>query len=56
MRADHVVAIQGGAFRCLHCGREQLMALPCDMDIYLAAMRVFLEKHEGCEKPEAPHV
>jgi hypothetical protein len=52
-RADHVVAVQGGAFRCLHCKAEQPMALPCDFDVYLAASRVFLRKHRDCHPVES---
>ncbi len=49
--ADHVVAVEGGSFKCLHCFRAQAMAMPCDLDIWVAASRVFLEKHRDCPPP-----
>lgn len=50
--APWVVMADGGGFLCAHCGAQQPMALPCDADVYDAALRAFLEKHRHCPKPK----
>lgn len=47
--ADHVRMHQDGRFICRHCGDEQPMAMPIDIDIYVAASKVFLRKHKDCK-------
>jgi hypothetical protein len=51
---NHVVALNGGGFRCLHCFTTQDMPQSCDIDVYLAASRAFINKHARCQAPSEP--
>ena len=51
-RTEHVVCKDGGGFRCLHCGQDQDMAMPCALPVWVAASEAFVEMHAGCAKPE----
>lgn len=54
---DHVVAHDGTqgdmamALECLHCKTVQKMALPCSINVWVAAARAFGKEHARCKKP-----
>lgn len=48
---SHVVAGNDCA-RCLHCGAEQAIAMPCSIDVFVAITQAFLNGHRAC-KPTA---
>jgi hypothetical protein len=55
-KADHVVMRNGAVF-CLHCGREQKIAMPCEISVFSAMAKAFTKSHAKClktwEEPQA---
>lgn len=50
----HVVQnFETGALECLHCGNSYTMALPCNLSVWLAAVREYIRQHKRCRKEEA---
>ena len=50
-------AMQGAdayAMECLRCGDKQRFACPIDLDIYLAASKVFQKQHAHCNPVSVP--
>ena len=41
------------AMECLRCGEKQRFALPLNLDIWLAASKVFQRQHAKCREPAA---
>lgn len=50
--AKHVV-MGPNSFRCLHCGIEQKVAMPCSINVLVGASNGFIEDHKDCEPSEA---
>ena len=49
---DHVVLIEN-VFTCKHCGARYPIALPCPINVMVAASRAFVVDHAYCKKQEA---
>jgi hypothetical protein len=49
---DHIVMLNGGGFRCLHCFTSQPMAFPCAIEVMAAAGKAFEKIHAKCGKPK----
>lgn len=49
---DHVVP-GNNSLRCLNCGREQLVAFPISIPVYVAMGNAFTKEHRDCEPSEA---
>src|SRR5271169_2270671 len=47
-KTDHVV-LGANSLRCLHCGREYEMAMPCSIDMMIAMSKTFNKEHKGCK-------
>lgn len=45
----HVVMINGGAFRCLHCGAKEPPTLPMPADVYTFWCKRFTRAHSSCK-------
>ena len=53
MNTDHVIAHDGTgdmpyAMKCLHCGDIQQVALPLQIDLWLAMAAKYVELHANC--------
>lgn len=50
-KSEHVHTLNGGGFRCAHCGAKQDMAMPCDINVWIAAGKAFTKSHARCKAP-----
>jgi hypothetical protein len=49
---DHVVMLRNtSTIKCLHCGMEYPIHLPCPSSLFTAILDKFIETHIDCEKP-----
>lgn len=48
---DHVV-MRGNAFLCKHCGKTYAIALPCPINVMVAAMKAYVADHQYCQPRE----
>lgn len=49
---DHVVMLNGGGIRCLHCFAKQEMLGLWDLDVLAAAGKAFTKKHATCRRSD----
>lgn len=49
---EHILAVDGGGFKCQHCGEVVQISLPVRVDTWCAFTRAFIEVHSDCPKPK----
>jgi hypothetical protein len=51
----HVIwEANGSLFRCLHCADAYRPAMPCPVDVFIAASRAYIKAHRACKAPRDP--